>query len=63
MKYFIEIVYSDDSSFSFEVTFPTKEDESHAALDLITRGTLMASSAHRATCYKEDGFEVCAYIK
>ena len=63
MKYFIEISYSDESSFSFEVTFPYEEDESKATLCMITRGTLMASMARRAVCYKDDGFEVCAYIK
>lgn len=63
MKYFIEMVYDDDSSFSFEVTFPNAEDERTAALMMITRGTLMGSGAHHANCYDEDGFDVCAYIK
>ena len=63
MKYFIEIVYNDDSSFSFEVTFPNEEDECRASLTMITRGTLMASGAHHATCYNEYGFDVCEFIK
>lgn len=63
MAYFIEMIYNDDSTFSFEVTFPNKEDESAAALMMITRGTLMVSGACRANCYNEEGFEVCAYIK
>lgn len=63
MKYFIEVNYNDGSSFSFEVTFPNAEDESDAALMMIVRGTLMASGAHQAHCYNDEGFDVCAYIQ
>lgn len=63
MTYFIEIAYNDESSFSFEVNFPNEEDEGTAAIMMITRGTLMASGAHHANCYDEDGFDVCAYYK
>ena len=63
MKYTatIEIEYKDGTNFTFEVTMEGKEHEIVASLMMITRGTLMASSALKATCYKNDGFEICSY--
>lgn len=65
MKYTstIELEYSDGSNMTFDVTMEGKEHEIVASLLMITRGTLMASMACKATCYKSDGFEVCSYIK
>lgn len=65
MKYTatIEIEYRDGTGFTFEVTIEGKEHEVVANLLMITRGTLMASSGHKATCYKDDGFELCSYIR
>lgn len=40
-----------------------EEHEIIASLLMITRGTLMASMACKAICYKPDGFEVCSYVK
>ena len=59
----IEIEYSDETSFFFDVILEGKEHEYMAHLMQITRGTLMASSASRATAYNQDGFNVCAYTK
>ena len=59
----IEIEYSDESSFFFDVILEGEEHEFMAQLMMITRGTLMASSAARATAYNQDGFDVCAYKK
>lgn len=65
MKYTatIEIEYNDNTGFSFEVTIEGKEHEIVANLLMITRGTLMVSSGHRAICYKNDGFELCSYVR
>lgn len=58
----IIIEYSDLSEFQFDVTIRGKERDIIANLYMITRGTLMASNARKATCYKQDGFEVCSYV-
>lgn len=65
MKYTatIEIEYRDGTGFTFEVTIEGKEHEIVANLLMITRGTLMASSGCKATCYKSDGFELCSYTR
>ena len=59
----IIIEYSDESEFNFDVTMEGKEYDVVANLMMITRGTLMASMARKATCYRNDGFEICSYIK
>lgn len=61
-KVFIEIEYDDKSSFSFNVEIEGKEHEILANIMQITRGTLMASSATKATAYREDGYPICAYV-
>lgn len=65
MKYTATIIleYSDGSEMTFDVTMEGKEHDIIASLLMITRGTLMASIACKATCYKPDGFEVCSYVK
>lgn len=50
--------YPDDKIKSFEVN-----TEDLALVMMITRGTLRASLAHRATAYDEDGFDICTYEK
>ena len=59
----IIIEYNDDSEFSFDVTIEGTDSQITASLMMITRGTLMASSGKRATCYNDDGFEICSYTK
>ena len=61
-EFFIELVYSDDSCANFSVKVSGREHEIFALLQMITRGTLMASCASRATCYRDDGFDVCSYV-
>lgn len=34
-----------------------------ALVMMITRGTLMASTAYKATAYDEEGFDICSYVK
>ena len=64
MKEFtVELVYGDDSSTFFQVSVDGEEYEYMALLLMITRGTLMASMAKRATCYNDEGFDVCSYVK
>ena len=60
---FIEINYEDGTEFHFNVEVEGKEYEKVATIQMITRGTLMASSGIRAAAYNEEGFEICSYIK
>lgn len=62
-SFFVEVIYADDSSFSFNVEMEGTGNEVNAQLMMITRGTLMASGAVRSTAYREDGFDVCSYCK
>lgn len=62
-KFWIEIEYKDGSSFCFYVQLESSGATRLAELQMITRGTLMASSAYRAICYNSDGFDVCSYIQ
>lgn len=62
-KFHVELVYNDESEMHFDVLLEGKEHEYMATLMMITRGTLMASSAVRATAYDDQGFDVCAYQK
>lgn len=62
-KFFVELTYKDDSTACFNVEVSGTDNSITALLMMITRGTLMASSAVRATCYREDGFDVCSYIR
>ena len=59
----ITVEYNDKKEFSFDVTVSGNKCEILAELQMITRGTLMASIAKRATCYRKDGFTICSYIK
>lgn len=61
--YFIELIYKDESEMHFEVSIDGREHDNMAVLSMITRGTLMASMAVRATAYDDQGFDVCAYQK
>ena len=61
-KFFVEIVYNDKSYFNFSVELNGTEAEVMGSLMMITRGTLMASSAHRAIAYNEEGAILCSYI-
>ena len=62
-KFTIFVTYNDDSEFHFDVTIDGTDAEVMANLMMITRGTLMASSGHRAICYNSEGFDVCSYIR
>lgn len=54
----IFLYYLDDSEKSFEVNTKDK-----ALVMMVTRGTLIASVAYKATAYNDEGFEICSYIK
>ena len=61
---FVEIEYDDESSFSFDVILHSITDSAKVAeIQMITRGTLMASSGAKATAYNDQGFTICAYIR
>lgn len=59
--FYVVVIYSDNTEFGFDVYLEGKSHQVLANLQMITRGTLMASNAKYAYAYKEDGFEVCAY--
>ena len=59
--FYILVIYDDNSEFGFDVKIGGKSHEVLANIQMITRGTLMASNAKYAYAYKDDGFEACAY--
>lgn len=61
-KFHVCVSYVDDTEFDFDVHISGRESSVVASMMMITRGVLMASSAYIATCYKEDGFDLCSYI-
>lgn len=62
-RFYVEVEYNDESSFYFHVILEGKTHQIMASLQMITRGTLMASNAYKATAYNEEGFDVVSYIK
>ena len=62
-KFWIELVYNDDSEVGFYVDVEGEPHDYAALLYMITRGTLLVSSARRATCYNDEGFDVVSYTK
>lgn len=62
-KFNVEIIYDDESSFNFDVELEGSWNEIKGALMMITRGTLMASTAVKAVAYNDEGFDVCSYTK
>ena len=63
MKYTIFLEYNDESESSFDVEIDESPVKANALIMMITRGTLMASIAQKATAYNGDGFDVCSYSK
>lgn len=63
MKFTIELTWKDESETMFNVEIDGKEHEVMAVLMWVTRGSLMASNAQKATAYNEEGFDVVSYIK
>lgn len=59
--FYVVVIYDDNTEFGFDVNIEGKDYEVLANIHMITRGTLMASSAKYAYAYKDDGFEACAY--
>lgn len=57
------VSYEDNSEFNFVVTSEEDETGVSALLMMISRGVLMASTAKKAVCYDDQGFEVCSYVK
>lgn len=60
---FIAIQYEDESEFHFNVEVDGKVNQKLAIIQMITRGTLMASNGVKAVAYNEEGFDICSYIK
>lgn len=63
MKAEVFIEYKDGSEWNFSIETKSKRSKAIAEITMITRGTLMASTAVRATAYNEEGFDICAYVK
>ena len=63
-KVFVELEYNDESTMSFDLV-PNAEssNEYQAIVMMVTRGTLMASGAQKATAYNMEGFPIASYIK
>ena len=62
-RFSVEIEYSDESSFFFDVILEGEPHQYMAHLQMIARGTLMASNARKAIAYNEEGFYVVSYIR
>lgn len=62
-KFHVELIYNDESDVHFDVILDGTDSEIMATLMMMTRGTLMASLAVRATAYNDQGFDVCSYQK
>ena len=62
-KFYVCVSYDDGSEFGFDVHIEGRESSVVASMMMITRGTLMASSASKAVCYKDDGFDLCSYVR
>ena len=60
---YIEIEYKDETEFHFNVEVEGEESKKLAIIQMITRGTLMASSGVIAVAYNEEGFDICSYTK
>lgn len=60
-KFYVEVVYDDNSSFGFTVSIEGSDQEVLAPLCWITRGTLLASNGQWSRCYNEKGIDVCSY--
>lgn len=63
-KVFVELEYNDESTMSFDL-IPNAESSNdyQAIIFMVTRGTLMASTAVKATAYNMDGFPIASYTK
>lgn len=61
--FYVDVIYNDNTQFGFDVYIEGKSFEVEANINMITRGTLMASSAKYAYAYNEEGFEVCAFSR
>lgn len=55
--------YNDKSEVQAEISVEGEEYEYRALLNMIARGTLMASGAKRSYIYNSEGFDVIAYTK
>lgn len=62
-KFNVEIIYEDESSFNFDVELEGSWRVIESELMMITRGTLMATTAKKAVAYNDEGFDVCSYIQ
>lgn len=62
-NYRVEIIFSDTSNFNFEVKLHGKESDNRALLMIITRGTLLATSAVRGLAFTEQGDNILNYVR
>lgn len=63
MKVYIELEYNETTTKGFTIEVEGKKHEYMALIEMVTRGTLMASMANKATAYNEEGFDIVSYRK
>ena len=63
MKATVCLEYKDDSEVFFDFECSEPNHKALATLEMVCRGTLMASSASRIFAFDDEGFDVCSYIK
>lgn len=61
--YTMHLQYSDESGVFVEIGVDGDPSKHQAIVDMIARGSLMASFAQRVVVYNSEGFDVCSYIK
>lgn len=62
-NYRVEIIFNDNSKFNFEAKLQGTESDNRALLMMITRGTLLATSAVRGLAFTEQGDNVLNYVR
>lgn len=59
----LALEYNDESDAQVQIITEGEPFEYMALLNMICRGTLMASLAQRCTIYNSEGFDVTSYMK
>lgn len=63
MKAEVCLTYKDESEVWFVFTSEDPDKDALATLEMVCRGTLMASMASKIVAYDEDSFDICNYVK
>ena len=63
MKASVCLSYHDESEVWFDFDCSESDHDALATLNMVCRGTLMASMASQITAYNDEGFDICSYVK